>query len=95
MGRNKMDKTPKDFLPEEYLDDVDSIDENLLRKGSTLAYAKKVKSHGDRANGHLRRAIDKSETNSEKEIARALIEIRGMVGALTAVIVSGELLSKR
>lgn len=81
-----MNKTPKDFLPDGYLEDV-SIDESLLRKGSTLAYAKKVKTHGDRASGHLRRAIDKSESESEKEIARALIEIRGMVGALTAVVV--------
>ena len=81
-----MNKTPKDFLPEGYLENAELIDENLLRKGSTLAYAKKVKTHGDRANGHLRRAIDKSETDSEKEIASALIEIRGMLGALTAVV---------
>lgn len=70
------------------------IDEGLFQKGATLAYAKKVKTHGDRANAHLRRAIDKSESESEIELARAMMDIREMLGALTAVVVSGVVLKK-
>lgn len=81
-----MDKTPKDFLPDWYLEDVSSIDENLLRKGSSIFYAKQVKTYGDRANNHLKKVIDKSENDTDIELARALIQFRKMVGSLTAVV---------
>lgn len=82
-----MKKSVKDFLPNDFFDEnASEIDEGLFRKVSALSYANKVKTYGDRANGHLRRAIDKSESESEMELLRALMEIRGMVGALTAVV---------
>ena len=81
-----MDKTPKDFLPQDYFEKLYPLDENLLRKGTALAYAKKVKTHGDRANNHLKRAIEKTDSDSEIELARALMQFREMVGSLTAVV---------
>lgn len=83
-----MKKSVKDFLPNDFFDeDTSEIEEGLFRKGTALIYANKVKVHGERANGHLKRAIDKSKSDSEVEIARAMIEVRGMIGALTKVLV--------